>query len=289
MKPIIEVQGLKIRHHHRNFHVDAVRNVSFTVQSGEFVGICGLNGSGKTSLLLALNGLVPHFYKASMRGRVVVDGWDTQEHTVAALSRKIGFVFDNPFNQLSYTAETVRHEIAFGLCNQNVACREIEQRVMETAELVGISDLLDRSPLALSGGQLQRIAIASVMVMKPKVLMLDECASQLDPLGAKAIFEVVGRLQSSGMTIVCVDHDIERLTTFADRIMVLSRGEIRAFDSPKTILRDEQMASFGFRPHAAWQIASFLHKHGMKRAAECLTYKQLRTTITGEHNENCRG
>lgn len=289
MKPVIEVQKLKIRHHHRDSHVDAVRNVSFTVQHGEFVGICGLNGSGKTSLLSALNGLVPHFYKASMRGRVVVDGWDTQEHTVAEMSGKIGFVFDNPFNQISYTTETVRHEIAFGLCNQNINREEIEQRVIETAELVGVSHLLDRSPSTLSGGQLQRIAIASVIVMKPGVLMLDDCTSQLDPLGAKTIFEVTGRLQSAGMTILCVDQDIERLTTFADRMMVICAGEIKAFDSPGAILRDEQLAHFGFRSHAGYQIARFLHGHGMEGAEKCLTSNQLRMMIKGEHNDDPRG
>ena len=289
MKPIIEVQGLKIRYHHRNSHVDAVRDVSFVVQRGEFVGICGLNGSGKTSLLSALNGLIPHFYKASMRGRVMVDGCDTQDHTVAELSRKIGFVFDNPFNQLSYTTETVRHEIAFGLCNQNVACQEMEARVLEAAELVGVSHLLDCSPLALSGGQLQRIAIASVMVMKPDVLMLDECTSQLDPLGAKTVFEVVGKLHSDGMTIVCVDHDIERLTSFADRIMVLSGGKIKAFDSPAAILQNEQITHFGFQPHVSYRIARFLSDQGVKGAKECLTYNQLRTMIKGQHNDDPRG
>ena len=289
MKPVIEVQGLKIRHHHRDSHVDAVRDVSFTIQRGEFVGVCGLNGSGKTSLLSALNGLVPHFYKASMRGRVTVDGWDTQDHTVAEMSGKIGFVFDNPFNQISYTTETVRHEIAFGLCNQNVDRGEIEKRVIETAELVGVSHLLDRSPLALSGGQLQRIAIASVIVMKPQVLMLDDCTSQLDPLGAKAVFKVVGRLQAAGITIICVDHDIERLTEFADRIMLMSAGEIKAFDSPAAILRDEQTANFGFRPHAGYQIARFLYSRGMEGAERCLTSGDLRTMIRGKHNDDTRG
>ena len=281
MKPIVDVQGLKIRHYRRDSHVDAVRDVSFSVQEGEFISLCGLNGSGKTSLLSALNGLVPHFYKAKMKGRVVVDGLDTQEHTVAEMSRKIGFVFDNPFNQISYTTETVRHEVAFGLCNQNVDRDEIERRIEETAELVGITHLLDRSPLALSGGQLQRIAIASVIVMQPSVLMLDDCTSQLDPLGAKEIFEVVGRLQAAGMTILCVDHDIERVSTFADRIMVMHAGELKAFDRPQVILSNESLVDFGFRAHPSYEIAKILGAHGVLNAGMCLTYQDVKRAIAG--------
>ena len=281
MKPIVEVSDLKIRHYRRDSHVDAVRGVNFSIREGEFISLCGLNGSGKTSLLSAMNGLVPHFYKANMKGTVMVDGLNTRDHSVAELSQKIGFVFDNPFNQISYTTETVRHEVAFGLCNQNIERSEIESRVEQTAELVGITHLLDRSPLALSGGQLQRIAIASVIVMQPKVLMLDDCTSQLDPLGAKEIFDVVSRLQANGMTIVCVDHDIERVSTFADRIMVMHEGNLRAFDRPEVILADEKMVQYGFRPHASYEIAKLLHAHGMAGAETCRTYRDLKRLIAG--------
>ncbi|WP_020613000.1 energy-coupling factor ABC transporter ATP-binding protein [Sediminispirochaeta bajacaliforniensis] len=281
MKQMIKVEGLKIRHYRRDSHIDAVKEISFSVDEGEFISVCGLNGSGKTSLLSALNGLIPHFYKSRMKGRVTVAGLDTKEHTVAELSRSIGFVFDNPFNQISYTTETVRHEIAFGLCNLNIKPSVIEKQVEETAELVGITHLLDRSPLALSGGQLQRIAIASVIVMKPNIIMLDDCTSQLDPLGSQEIFKVIERLRSRGMTIICVDHDIERVCTYADKILLLSKGELKAYGTPRDVLSDPSMREYGLKTHDSYEIAKILYENGIKNAKGCLTYHDLKQGIAG--------
>lgn len=279
MSNVLEVTDLKIRHYNKNSHIDAIKNISFSVEEGEFVSICGLNGMGKTSLMLALNGLIPHFYRSKIKGSVIVDGLNTQEHSVSEISRKIGFVFDNPFNQISYTTETVRHEIAFGLCNQNIPKSEMIERIEETAELVGISNLLDRSPLALSGGQLQRIAIASVIVMEPKILMLDDCTSQLDPLGSMKIYDLIEKLSKKGMAILSIDHNLERVCTYSDKILILQDGEIKRFDTPSNILSQENLIDYGVRPHDTFEIGKFLTSNNLIEKDMCLIYKDLEQNI----------
>ncbi|WP_114767613.1 energy-coupling factor ABC transporter ATP-binding protein [Vibrio rhodolitus] len=261
MQDLLTVKNLCIRHYKRNGHVDALKDVSFSVKPGEFVSLCGVNGSGKTSLMMALNGLIPHFTNSKMKGEIIIDGWNTQEKSVSQLSTKIGFVFDNPFNQISYTTETVRHEIAFGLCNQNIPVREIEERIDEIADLIGIHHLMSKSPLELSGGQLQRVAIASTLVLKPKLLMLDDCTSQLDPAGAIKIFEIVEKIKSTGMTIISVDHNMERVCSFSDRILVLEDGKQIDFGSPAEVMANQSIYQHKIQKHDSLAMSELLVRH----------------------------
>lgn len=288
MDNIISVKNLKIRHYSKDSHVDAIKDISFDVKAGEFISICGLNRSGKTSLMSALNGLIPHFNSAKMKGDVLIDGLNTKENPVSKLSCKIGFVFDNPFNQISYTTETVRHEIAFGLCNLGIPKEEMETRVEEIAQLVGITDLLEKSPLALSGGQLQRLAIASVIVMKPKVLMLDDCTSQLDPLGATQIYDLVEKLNKLGMTILSVDHDMERVCKYSDRIIVLQDGNMKFYDTPQKVLSDSDLEKSGIKPHDSFLISHELQKMGVFNDEISITFSELEKNLykMRELNEN---
>jgi len=181
-----------------------------------------------------------------LEGDVTVDGKDTQAAPLHDLVLSVGLIFQNPFNQISGTKFTVREEIAFGLENLGIAREEMLARVEETMALVGIEELADRSPLALSGGQMQRVAIASVLAMRPKVLVLDEPTSQLDPVGSREVFTTVRALVAEGqMTVVMIEHKLEWVAVFADRVIVLSQGTVVADGEPGAILTGEGLLEQG--------------------------------------------
>ena len=166
---------------------------------------------------------------------MIVDGISAGESTIAELSQKIGFVFQNPFNQLSYTAGTVAEELAYGLGNRGVSRRMMMEKVEFVSKLMRIDHILDKNPLELSGGQVQRVAFGSAFIMEPEILVLDECTTQLDPAGSEEIFDIVKELNKNGVTVIMVDHDMERVARCADRILVLDSGEQVALDTPQNI------------------------------------------------------
>ena len=202
-------------------HKNAVENVSFNVCRGEFFCIIGPNNAGKSTLCNALVGLIPHFFVGEMSGDITVLDENTRDVAVADLSSKIGLVFQDPFNQLSYTTSSVEEELAFGLGNLGVPREEMKKRVIDVAKLMRIDSLLRKNPLELSGGQIQRVALGSVFVMNPKIIVLDECTAQLDPLGSKEIFDIVKELNSQGITVIMADNDMERVAEYSDHVLVL--------------------------------------------------------------------
>jgi energy-coupling factor transport system ATP-binding protein len=233
MSAVIEVEALSFKY--QGGKTKVLKDISFQVEKGEFFCIIGSNGSGKSSLCNALVGLIPSYFRGRMRGHIRIMGEDTQNTTVAKLAGQIGLVFQNPFNQLSYTANTVEEELAYGLMNIGMARDEMRERVHNIAKIIRIEHLMRKSPLELSGGQVQRVAIGSVLAMAPQVLVLDECTTQLDPLGSEEIFDIVKDLNSRGITVVMVDHDMERVARCADRIMAMEGGAVLAIDIPSAI------------------------------------------------------
>ncbi|HEX9617102.1 MAG TPA: ATP-binding cassette domain-containing protein [Anaerolineales bacterium] len=224
----------------------ALKDVSLEIPAGQFCAVVGANGAGKSTLAFAIAGFIPHFYHGRLEGDVTVDGKDTQAAPLHDLVLSVGLIFQNPFNQISGTKFTVREEIAFGLENLGIAREEMLARVEETMALVGIEELADRSPLALSGGQMQRVAIASVLAMRPKVLVLDEPTSQLDPVGSREVFTTVRALVAEGqMTVVMIEHKLEWVAVFADRVIVLSQGTVVADGEPGAILTGEGLLEQG--------------------------------------------
>ncbi len=202
--------------------------VDCRIQEGEFVAVMGLTGSGKTTLCLALNGIVPHSTGGTIGGMVTVNGQNSKQSTVADLAQTVGIVFQEPETQLFNM--TVEAEVAFGLETSGMARAEMGKRINWALSLVGMSDFRHCSPFELSGGQKQRVAIAAILAMKPPVLVLDEPTANLDPLGKQEVFAVVERLrQQEQMTIVMVSHESEQIASFADRVLVLHDGKI-AFD-----------------------------------------------------------
>ncbi|MCC7357917.1 MAG: ABC transporter ATP-binding protein [Anaerolineales bacterium] len=221
----------------------ALRDLTLTIPAGQFCAVVGANGAGKSTLAYTLAGFVPHFYRGTLTGSVSVAGLDTTKATLADLVRRVGLVFQSPYNQISGSKFTVREEVAFGLENLGVPRDEMAARVAATLELVGIAALAERSPLNLSGGQMQRVALAAVLAMQPQVLVLDEPTSQLDPVGAKEVFSAVQALAAAGrVTVVMVEHKLEWVAAFAERVLVLADGALAADGPPTEVLAEAALA-----------------------------------------------
>lgn len=242
-KIVVEVKDFSFKY--RQTKRRALKNVSFEVEKGSFFCVIGANGSGKSTLCNALTGLVPHYFVGRSSGEVLVEGTPVQESSVAELSSKIGFVFQNPFNQLSYTAGTVAEELAYGLGNRGIPRDKMFEKVEYVAKLMRIDHILSKNPLELSGGQVQRVAFGSAFIMEPEILVLDECTTQLDPAGSEEIFDIVKRLNQKGITVVMVDHDMERVARCADKILVLDQGEAAAVGEPKSIFGNPLIENHG--------------------------------------------
>lgn len=223
-----------------------LRNLSFHIQEGEFVAVVGPNGAGKSTLCYALAGFVPHFFKGEISGEIEVNGRKSSESTLDEWVLNVGLAFQNPFNQISGAKYTVFEEIAFGLENIGVPREEMKKRVEDAMSLTGIGDLADRSPYSLSGGQQQRVALTSILVMRPRLLVLDEPTSQMDPIGAREVFGVVRKMAEEGMTVVMVEHKVEWIANFADRVIALKEGQILLEGSASEVLTSEALVEYGF-------------------------------------------
>lgn len=239
----IRVKNLKYRYPHTDRL--ALDGITCDIHAGEFIGIIGRNGSGKSTFCQALTGLVPNFYRGAYGGTVFVDDIEVRNVEVDDLCRKVGIVFQNPFNQVTGSKLSVYEEIAFGLENFAIPRIEMMRRIDESMELLDISRYKDRAPFDLSGGQMQRMAIASIIAMEPEVIILDEPTSQLDPQGSEEVFRAVRKLSEKGITIIIVEHKIEKIASYSDRIMLLDNGKLIAFDTPRKIFSRDDLEENG--------------------------------------------
>lgn len=235
------------------FEITALHDCSFAVEKGEYVGVIGHTGSGKSTLMQMLNAL-----QKPDSGAVFLDGKDINADKVTARDTRfrVGLVFQYPEYQLF--EETVRKDIAYGPTNMKLTAEEIDRRVLEAAEIVGLSpELLDKSPFDLSGGEKRRAAIAGVMAMKPEVLILDEPAAGLDPIGRTVIMNMIDKYRAStGATVLLVSHSMETVAAAADRILVLNKGTIAMDGTVDSVFsRAEELIAMGLDVPAVTRIA----------------------------------
>jgi energy-coupling factor transport system ATP-binding protein len=259
-RPIIEISNLTYTY--ATAEEPALKNISLTLYEGEYVALLGLNGSGKTTLLLTLNGVIPHMIMGDMEGIVKVDGKDTDEYPVREMAKVVGMVFDNPEFQLSQM--TVAEEIALGMENLGVPPAEMLPAIHDVLNIVGLSGLDQRSPFGLSGGQQQRLSIAAALVMRPKILVMDEPTSNVDPIGKEEIFMVADQLNNErGMTVIMSEHEVEVMAEYADRILVMDKGEIILNGTPEEVFQQvDVLKAIGLRVPQVTEMAHQLQSRG---------------------------
>ena len=217
----------------------ALKNINIEIKKGEFWAIIGKNGSGKTTFCNMLRRFVPDFYKGELTGKVTLEDKELKDYSQKELVQKIGFVFQNPFTQISGVKDTVFEEIAYGLENLGLDKEEIISRVEKILKLLEIEKLRERNPYDLSGGQKQRVALASIIAMDPDILVIDEPTSQLDPKGTEDIFKIINLMANEGKTIILVEHKLELIAEYAENILVLDEGEIILSGKAEEVLNNK--------------------------------------------------
>lgn len=214
----------------------ALKNIGFTLNYGEVLGIIGPTGAGKTTLAMCLNTLIPNVISGELKGEIIVDGQDISNCEVSDLATKVGFVFQEPENQLSQM--TIEEEIAFGLGNVGVPRDEMITRISDVLAMVGLTGFEKRSPLALSGGQQQRLAIAAVLALQPSIMIMDEPTSMLDPRGKNEVYEVLKNIKEQNLTGIIIDHEVERVASYCDKVLILNEGEAAMCGTPENIFNN---------------------------------------------------
>ena len=217
----------------------ALKNINVEIKKGEFWAVIGKNGSGKTTFCNMLRRFVPDFYKGELTGKITLEDKELKDYSQKELVQKIGFVFQNPFTQISGVKDTVFEEIAYGLENLGLEKEEIISKVEKILKLLEIEKLRDRNPYDLSGGQKQRVALASIIAMDPDILVIDEPTSQLDPKGTEDIFKIINLMANERRTIILVEHKLELIAEYAENILVLDEGEIILSGKAEEVLNNK--------------------------------------------------
>jgi energy-coupling factor transporter ATP-binding protein EcfA2 len=240
----------------------ALRDISLEIEEGSFIAVMGRNGAGKSSFCRLLNALIPHSLEGRLTGKVTVDGEDTRSSSVAQLAKKTGMAFEDPTTQL-FTAY-VYDEVAFALENLLLEPEDIAAKVRRALDAAGLWDYRDYPVASLSGGQKQRLTIAAALAMANRILVLDEPASQLDPLGAREVLSFIRELRAQkGLTVVMATGSGEEAAEFADKIVVLSDGSLAAFGTPREVFADrELLASCMIEPPQVSQFANCMEERG---------------------------
>ena len=265
------------------FEKTAVNNVSLKIEEGEMIGVMGHTGSGKSTLIQHFNGLL-----RPTSGRILLDGKDiwADKNDIRSVRFKVGLVFQYPEYQIF--EETVYKDIAFGPTNMGLDKTEIDRRVRETAHDLGLSEeLMERSPFELSGGQKRRVAIAGVMAMEPRVLILDEPTAGLDPAGRdKILSHIKSYHERTRNTILIVSHSMEDIATFADRILVMNKSELFCFDETKKVFaRADEIAAIGLDVPQITKVFGALRSRGLDFGKEVYTVGYARELVLRELRE----
>ena len=267
MKSIIDVKNLSFRYKESQEYYD-VKDITFHVKRGEWLSIVGHNGSGKSTTVRLIDGLLE-----AESGEIVIDGQRLTEENVWNIRRQIGMVFQNPDNQ--FVGATVEDDVAFGLENQGLSRQEMQKRVEEALDLVGMLDFKKREPARLSGGQKQRVAIAGVVALRPAILILDEATSMLDPEGRRELIETVkGIRKDYDMTVISITHDLEEVA-MSDRVLVMKKGSIESTNSPRELFSRNDLDQIGLDDPFANQLKNSLSQNGYDLPENYLTESEL--------------
>lgn len=257
----------------------SVRDISAVMERGKFYSILGANGSGKTTLCNILRGFIPNFYQGEMSGEVIFDGKNLQEYEMGELASKIGYAFQNPFNQITGARDTVYGEIAYGLENFGVPVPEIRDRVDQIMELTNITYLRDKNPFELSGGQQQRVAFASVLVLEPDMFVIDEPTSQLDPRETERVFDIILKMKEMGKTIVLVEHKMELVAQYSDEVLVLEDGRLIRAGEKHEILSETGLQEHGVMLPQTVLLAEKMRNSGLKIKDGIITEDEMREQL----------
>jgi energy-coupling factor transporter ATPase len=261
-KSLKTIEATDLTYTYPGGNTSSLKDISITINKGEFVVLTGPSGCGKTTFCRCLNGLIPHFYSGKIEGNLSVAGLEVIEHPISKLAQHVGLVFQNPENQLF--SLSVEKDVAFGLENLGLSRKEIRKRVDWGLTMTGIENLRERAPYELSGGQQQRVAIASVLVMQPDIIVFDEPTSFLDPVGADSIFRVINELNEKlGITVILVEHRLDLISRFADRVIIMDEGKVVLDGNPREIFHSEQARLIGIGIPKATELYYELKKNGV--------------------------
>lgn len=239
---------------------DALKIPELTIEAGGSVGIVGPNEQGKTTLVRTLNGLIPYNYRGVMNGKVEILGQDLLDIERRRLSSKIGMVFSDPDSQ--FTSMSVEEELIFGLENLNFSLSTIKERLNWITQTLDLEAFLDKPPYDLSGGQKQKVAIASVVIMKPKILILDEPTSMVDPRGKNEIFNILKKLKKEeNLTLIIVEHNLEELVKVVNRIIHIDNNTLKYTGTVKDFINNFNYDRNKIYPPEISSIFKFLQKH----------------------------
>ncbi|AOV97340.1 ABC transporter ATP-binding protein [Edwardsiella hoshinae] len=258
----------------------ALSHVSYQFEQGKVYGIIGENSGGKTTLCNLLRGLIPFFYHGELEGEVLIDGLDVRHWNETALSIRIGYVFQNPFSQISGIKETVFEEVGIGLENLGIDKALMIDKIITVCQLLKIDSLIQKNPLTLSGGQCQRVAFASIIAMDPDIIIIDEPTSQLDPQGTKDIFEIIKLLKARKKTIILVEHKVDMLAEYCDKILVMQQGELLLHGSTQQVLADPILLQYDVPLPQATLFSHRMHTVGHPLPSIAITNQQAATLLS---------
>lgn len=258
---MIEISNLTFRY--REGRAPVLRDASLTVPDGTFLGITGAAGSGKSTLTYAFNGIIPHCYPGDFYGSVIVDGLDTCTSSLTDISRLVGSVCQDIESQM--VSSVVEDEVLYGLENFGVPKDQVERRVTEALDAMGIADLRHRSIAGLSGGQKQKVAVASVIALEPRVLVLDEPTAELDPASSVGVFELLRRYaREHGTTVIVVEQKIALLSEYADELLIVDGGSVAFQGAPAEVLaHSDELLEIGVNCPRATSLVNRLRRRGL--------------------------
>lgn len=288
MNSIIEVKDVTFTYSGAQRH--ALERVSLAVAEGEFVGIIGPSGAGKSTLAGVMSGAVPHHFSGELYGACLVDGNDTCEVALTDVSRLVGSVLQDIDAQ--FVASNVRDELLFGLENFGVAHDEIPARMQQALETVGIEDLRDREIATLSGGQKQKVAIAAILALRPRVLVLDEPTAALDPASSTLVFETLYEVnQSAGITVVVIEQKVALLSEYCSRVVVLDQGKLVFDDAPRKVFsHGDRLREIGVDSPRVARVSNSLAAMGLCEPGEpALSVDEAAALVARIVGEGVRG